>query len=184
MLKDNDIVIVETGTLLYGMSQIRLPTGVTYIAQGGWQSIGYATPAAFGACIAAKNRRVLLFTGDGSLQFTVQEISSVVENGCIPVIFILNNGVYAIEKYLNVRTQNQKYNQVPHWKYTKLADVFRGETFAVEVRTNRELDEAISQAQNANKLCMIQMMINDPLDVPDYLHKMRRYLEEREKQQS
>ncbi|NHN31385.1 alpha-keto acid decarboxylase family protein [Paenibacillus agricola] len=183
MLKNNDIVVVETGTFVYGMSQIRLPKGATYIAQAGWQSIGYATPAAFGACIAAANRRVLLFTGDGSLQLTAQEISSMLENGCKPIIFVLNNKVYAIEKYLNVKTVNQKYNQVPHWKYTKLVEAFGGQAFTAEVRTNHELEDAIAQAeiQNANKLCIIEMLVHDPMDAPDYLHKMRSYLEDQEK---
>ena len=99
MLKENDIVVTETGTFSYGMSQVRLPKGATYIAQGGWQSIGYATPAAFGACIADRNRRVLLFTGDGSIQLTAQEISSMLENGCKPIVFVLNNNGYTIEKF-------------------------------------------------------------------------------------
>jgi len=56
----------------------------------------------------------------------------------------------------------------------------------VEVRTNRELDDAINQAQtqNANKLCLIEMMVSDPMDAPDYVHKMRKYLEEQENQQN
>ncbi|MBW7456318.1 alpha-keto acid decarboxylase family protein, partial [Paenibacillus sepulcri] len=41
MMKDKDIVVVETGTFAYGMSQVRLPAGADYICQQGWQSIGY-----------------------------------------------------------------------------------------------------------------------------------------------
>ena len=113
MMKDKDIVVVETGTFAYGMSQVRLPAGADYICQQGWQSIGYATPAALGACIAAPDRRVLLFTGEGSLQMTVQEISTMLDNGCRPIMFILNNSGYTIEKYLNVKSSNQRYNQIP-----------------------------------------------------------------------
>jgi len=82
----------------------------------------------------------------------------MLENGCRPIIFVLHNGVYTIEKYLNVKTENQKYNRIPNWKYTKLTEVFGGDAFTAEVRTNRELDEAIKQAltQNANKLCIIR----------------------------
>lgn len=182
MLKEKDIVVVETGTLAYGMAQMKLPKGATYIAQGGWQSIGYATPAAFGACIAAKNQRVLLFTGDGSLQLTVQEISSMLENGCTPIIFVLNNKGYTIEKYLNVKTENQQYNQIPNWKYTKLVEVFGHEAFTMEVRTNGELDQAIKEAQNANKLCIIEMIAAETMDAPAYLDNMHTYLEKQEQQ--
>jgi pyruvate decarboxylase len=48
------------------------------ISQVLWGSIGYATGATLGAALAAREledtpeRRVILFTGEGSLQLTVQ----------------------------------------------------------------------------------------------------------------
>ncbi|WP_285769517.1 thiamine pyrophosphate-binding protein [Peribacillus sp. SI8-4] len=184
MLKEDDIVVTETGTFSYGMSQVRLPKGVTYIAQGGWQSIGYATPAAFGACIADKNRRVLLFTGDGSLQLTAQEISSMLENGCKPIIFVLNNDGYTIEKFLNVKVdiEKQTYNEIPAWNYTKLPEAFGREAFTARVETNSELDDAIKKAQDLNgeKLCLIELIVKDQMDGPEYMQKLRRYLEKQE----
>src|SRR5699024_9895161 len=53
MLKKDDVMIIDTGTLSYGMSQVRLPSGALFISHGAWQSIGYATPAALGAAIAS-----------------------------------------------------------------------------------------------------------------------------------
>ncbi|MEC0370237.1 alpha-keto acid decarboxylase family protein [Paenibacillus chibensis] len=186
MLKEGDIIIPETGTFFYGMSQVKLPRNVTYIAEGGWQSIGYATPSSYGACIAAPTRRVLLFTGDGSLQLTAQEISSMLYYGCKPIIFILNNDGYTIEKYLNVKTENQTYNKVPNWSYTKLAEAFGGDAFTATVHTNQELDEAIirAEAESGSRLCIIEMMAADPMDAPQYMHNMRKYMEQQEKQQS
>ncbi|TVY04658.1 alpha-keto acid decarboxylase family protein [Cohnella terricola] len=185
MLKDKDIVVVETGTLAYGMSQMHLPAGADYISQQGWQSIGYATPAALGACIAAPERRVVLFTGDGSLQLTVQEISTMLNNGCRPIVFILNNRGYTIEKYLNVKTSDQQYNQIPDWQYTRLAEAFGGQAFTARVRTNRELDEAIAAAEQAqiSRLCIIELIVTDPLDAPEYLLRLRKHLEEQERLQ-
>ncbi|MBB6735259.1 alpha-keto acid decarboxylase family protein [Cohnella zeiphila] len=183
MLRERDIVVVETGTFSYGMAQLRLPAGADYIGQQGWQSIGYATGAAFGACMAAPDRRVLLFVGDGSLQLTVQEISSMLANGCRPIVFILNNDGYTIEKYLNVKTSGQAYNQIPSWRYTLLAEAFGGQAFTAQARTNRELDEAISAAEReqAHRLSIIEMIVADPLDAPEYVHKLRSHLTEQER---
>ncbi|MFB7139403.1 alpha-keto acid decarboxylase family protein [Gottfriedia sp. NPDC056225] len=179
MLKKNDILIVEIGTFYNGMSEVRLPSNVTYIGQGGWGSIGYATPSTFGACIAAPERRVLLFTGDGSLQLTAQEISSMLYYGCKPIIFVLNNDGYTIEKYLNVKTKDQKYNKIPRWSYTKLAEAFGGNAFTAIVRTYEELEQAISQAEIecTERLCMIEMIVEDPWDAPENMKKMRNYME-------
>ncbi|OCT11513.1 thiamine pyrophosphate-binding protein [Paenibacillus pectinilyticus] len=186
MLKEGDIVIAETGTFANGMAEARLPRNVTYITQGGWESIGYATPSAFGASIAAPDRRVLLFTGDGSLQLTAQEISSMLYFECKPMIFVLNNDGYTIEKYLNVQTEDQTYNKIPRWSYTKLAEVFGGDAFAVTVRTYGELDQAIIQAdkERAQRLCIIEMIAADPMDAPENMRRMRNYLEKQEKQRS
>ncbi|MFC3749795.1 alpha-keto acid decarboxylase family protein [Paenibacillus sp. GCM10012306] len=186
MLQEGDIVIAETGTFYNGMAQVRLPRNVTYIAQGGWESIGYATPSAYGACIAAPDRRVLLFTGDGSLQLTAQEISSMLFYECKPIIFILNNDGYTIEKYLNVKTEDQQYNKIPRWSYTKLAEAFGGDALTVTVRTYGELDQAIIQAEKeqAGRLCIIEMISADHMDAPENMRQMRNYMEMQEKQQS
>ncbi|WP_042350661.1 alpha-keto acid decarboxylase family protein [Bacillus massiliigorillae] len=186
MLKEGDVVIVETGTFYNGMAEVRLPSNVTYIGQGGWQSIGYATPSAFGAMMAAPERRVLLFTGDGALQLTAQEISSMLYYGCKPIIFVLNNDGYTIEKYLNVKTEGQKYNQIPRWSYTKLAEAFGGNAFTVTVRTYGELDKAIIQAETecTERLCIIEMIVGDSMDAPKYMQRMRTYMEKQEIQRS
>ncbi|WP_305729038.1 thiamine pyrophosphate-dependent enzyme [Streptomyces sp. Ag109_O5-10] len=48
---------------------------MTFQNQTLWDSIGWVTPAAVGAALAAKDdRRVVLVTGKGSHQATVQEI--------------------------------------------------------------------------------------------------------------
>ncbi len=186
MLKKDDIMIVEIGTLFNGMAEVRLPSNITYIGQGGWGSIGYATPSTFGACIAAPERRVLLFTGDGSLQLTAQEISSMLYYGCKPIIFVLNNDGYTIEKYLNVKTKNQTYNKIPRWSYTKLAEAFGGNAFTTIVRTYGELEQAINQAEIecSERVSIIEMIIKDPLDAPENMKKMYKYLEKQAMQRN
>ena len=81
--RGQDVVIAETGTFYNGMAEVRLPGNVTYIGQGGWQSIGYAIPSAFGAIMAAPERQYSC-TGDGALQLTAQEISSMLYYGTTP----------------------------------------------------------------------------------------------------
>jgi indolepyruvate decarboxylase len=65
-LKPNDLLFTETGTSAMGLAFALLSRGATYHHQAlsGW--IGWATPAAFGAAVAAPTRRVVLVTGDGS----------------------------------------------------------------------------------------------------------------------
>lgn len=53
-------------------------------------SIGYATGAAVGAFVAARENgelgRGVLVTGEGSLQLTVQAFSDLLRHGCSPTM--------------------------------------------------------------------------------------------------
>ena len=76
--RDGDIIIAETGTSSFGIINIPFPSRATLISQVLWGSIGYATGSCLGAALAAKEvkepNRTILFTGDGSLQLTCQEV--------------------------------------------------------------------------------------------------------------
>jgi Pyruvate decarboxylase and related thiamine pyrophosphate-requiring enzymes len=177
MFKENDIIIADAGTFQFGIAELRLPKGANYITQGGWGSIGYGTPAAFGACIADRNRRVILFVGDGSNQMTVQEFSSILYNNCKPIIFLVNNKEYTIEKYLNINEKQTHYNDIPIWDYSKLIEAFGGNAYSAKVYTNKELDEAIKQAelQYKDRFCFIEIYAPQ-MDAPEIVHKMTNVL--------
>jgi pyruvate decarboxylase len=67
-----DIILTETGTSSFGLTNVPLPPRASYIAQILWGSIGWSVGATLGAALAAKEakeeRRTVLFVGDGSLQ--------------------------------------------------------------------------------------------------------------------
>jgi pyruvate decarboxylase len=84
------MVIAETGTSQVGVVATKMPKGVYYWTQAVWGSIGYATGAAVGAAIAGKElgqyNRMILFTGEGSLQLTVQAMSILNRHGVVPYV--------------------------------------------------------------------------------------------------
>lgn len=90
-LEPGDVVVSESGTNALGLTTARLPKGATFHNQTLWDAIGWATPAAFGAALAAPDRRTVLFTGEGSHQMTAQEVGQFHRFGLKPIIFVLNN---------------------------------------------------------------------------------------------
>jgi pyruvate decarboxylase len=87
-LKSGDVVLAETGTSSFGILDVRFPSKADLLSQILFGSIGWATGACFGAAVAAKEqgRRTILFTGDGSIQLTVQEVSTMVRQGVTPIL--------------------------------------------------------------------------------------------------
>ncbi|KAI7889481.1 pyruvate decarboxylase PdcB [Mucor mucedo] len=120
----NSIVVSETGTAEFGVANMQSPKGATFIGQILWGSIGYSVGAAVGAAFADRSRKVYLFVGDGSFQLTVQEISVFIRQGLTPVIFLLNNDGYLMEKLIH--GPERSYNNFQMWDYSKTLEYFGG----------------------------------------------------------
>ena len=122
----------------------RCPSDCTYITGAFvWCSIGYATGALLGAILATPGRRHILLTGEGSLQMTVQELSTVMRHDLKPFIFVINNAGYTVERA--VLGKDAKYNDVANWRYSELPNVFsrdkKAETYVVQ--TSNELQKVL-----------------------------------------
>ena len=148
-LRPGDVIVVEDGASSAGMGRLTLPDGCTYITGAFvWCSIGYATPALLGAILASPGRRHILLTGEGSLQMTVQEISTVMRHDLKPFIFIINNSGYTVERA--VLGKDAKYNDVANWRYSELPHVFsrdkKAETHIVQ--TSNELQNVLESSHS------------------------------------
>lgn len=157
-LQQEDIVVAETGTVSMGLGFARLPRGASFHNQTLWGSIGWATPAALGLALAAPKRRLLLFTGEGSHQLTAQEIGQFGRLGLKPIVFVLNNGGYLIERLLN-RDPAIAYNDVAPWRYHELPHALGCDGwFTVRVATCGELDAALQRAATEDCGVYIEVM--------------------------
>lgn len=146
-LRPDDVIVAETGTVSMGLAFSRLPRGATFHNQSLWGSIGWATPAAFGMAVAAPGRRVVLFTGEGSHQLTAQEIGQFKRRGLAPVVFVLNNSGFLIERLL-CRDPAVEYNDLAAWNYALLpAALGCDDWFTARVTTCGELDDAMAAAE-------------------------------------
>jgi indolepyruvate decarboxylase len=161
-LRPGDVLYVDNGTS-FVLLGLKLPPNCTFIGSINWGSIGYSVGALLGALTAAPHRRHLLFLGDGSFQVTAQELSTILRHDHKPVIFLINNGGYTIERgYLG---KTETYNDVANWSYADLPKVFRPDTTARSfvVKTSGDLQKALS-APNDTMIFVESIM--HPHDAP------------------
>jgi indolepyruvate decarboxylase len=159
--RPDDVVVAETGTASMGLGFARMPAGASFHNQTLWGSIGWATPAAFGAAMAAPDRRVILVTGDGAHQFTVQEISQFARRGLRPIIFVLNNSGYLIERLL-CTSPGATYNDVAQWSYSELPNALGcSGWYTARVDTCAKLEEALAIAAGTRTGAYIEV-VTDP----------------------
>jgi indolepyruvate decarboxylase len=170
--RPNDVIMTDTGTSSLGLAFAQLPKGAEFHNQTLWASIGWATPAAFGAAIGAPDRRLILITGEGAHQMTVQEISQFGRRGLRPIIFVLNNHGYLSERML-CPDPAIAYNDVAAWQYAKLPhDLGCAGWFAARVSACGGLDDALKTAEHAESASYIEV-VTDAYEAPPLYKKLR-----------
>lgn len=81
------------------------------VTSGGYGAMGFGLSAAVGAQIAAKDRRVIHITGDGSFRMNCGELATTAAYGLPVVTVILNNGVLGMVRQWQTLLYNGRYSQ-------------------------------------------------------------------------
>jgi len=170
-LTPGNVVLADQGTSFYGMATHRLPRGVTFIGQPLWGSIGYTLPATLGAGLAHRDRRPVLLIGDGAAQLTVQELGTFSREGLSPVIVVVNNDGYTVERMIHGKTA--PYNDIVSWSWADIPTAL-GVTnhLTFRAQTYGELDDAfVAAASHRDRMVLIEAVV-PRLDVPDLLNDL------------
>ncbi|RLV90275.1 Pyruvate decarboxylase [Spathaspora sp. JA1] len=163
--REGDIIVTETGTSAFGIVQSKFPNNTVGISQVLWGSIGFTVGACVGAAMAAQEidpkKRVILFIGDGSLQLTVQEISTLCKWECNNTyLYVLNNDGYTIERLIHGETAS--YNDIQPWNNLQLLPLFNAKDYeTLRISTVGELNKLFNDKAFAipNKLRMVEVML-------------------------
>lgn len=92
--KDDCIVCGNGSACVIGFQACKVKDGQRLFTNSGCAAMGYGFPAALGAAISRKGKRVICLDGDGSFQMNIQELQTVIHNNINLKIFILNNNGY------------------------------------------------------------------------------------------
>jgi indolepyruvate decarboxylase len=138
-------------TNIYGMSQN------TYISSAAWQCIGFETGAASGAQLGS-GKQAWTVAGDGGFMMVAQSLSTLVKYNINAVIFVMNNGVYAIEQVFvdldafkaGPKHKFDQFDILGKWDYQALAKAFGANSLRAETVT--ELKQVLNQLKKKTNL--------------------------------
>ncbi|WP_254534573.1 biosynthetic-type acetolactate synthase large subunit [Halomarina litorea] len=119
----------------------------TWISSHGLGTMGYGLPAAIGAKMAAPDRDVVCFDGDGSFLMTLQELSVAVREDLDVTVVVLNNEAIGMvrqwqDAFFDERRMASMYGWMPD--FAQLAEAFGARGF-----TLREYDDVADTLQAA-----------------------------------
>lgn len=104
-LKKDAVVVSDAGSAMYVPAQaLMLKNGQRFVTSGGDAEMGFTLPATIGVCVAKNGEEVVGITGDGSFQFNIQELQTIVHNNYPIKLFVWNN-----DGYLSIRATQKRF---------------------------------------------------------------------------
>ncbi len=159
--RGNAIVVTDVGQHQMWVAQYyKFTEPRTLVSSGGLGCMGFGLPAALGACIGAPDKQVILVTGDGSIQMTIQELGTMMEQGLAIKILILNNHSLGMVRQLQEFYCDKRYMAVnfsfhPDFEILAKAYGIPGYTFRTEDDVLKHLPEALSRPGPAIFNCLV-----------------------------
>jgi len=147
------LVVAESGDMLFGGLDLRVPHQGNYLAQGFYASMGFAVPAAIGAQVGC-GLRPLVLCGDGAFQMTGPEISHAPKLGANPIVLVVNNGGWGIFRPV---AERREMLEIPPWPYARLAQDWGGVGF--EANNAAELRSALRAAHQSKTFAVIDVHV-------------------------
>jgi acetolactate synthase-1/2/3 large subunit len=140
-LTDDD-AIVTTGVGQHQMWAAQFWTYTeprTYVSSHGLGTMGYGLPAAIGAKVAAPDREVVCFDGDGSFLMTMQGLSVAVRENLDVTVVVLNNRAIGMvrqwqDAFFEGRRMASEYEWMPDFE--TLAEAFGARGFTLQSYEN------------------------------------------------
>lgn len=112
VLEDELIVVTDVGqNQMWAAQYLNVNKPHSFITSGGLGTMGYGLPAAIGAQIGRRQERVVLITGDGSLQMNIQEMATLAGYNLPLKIILLNNGVLGMVRQWQTIFYEGRYSQ-------------------------------------------------------------------------
>ncbi|WP_238367266.1 thiamine pyrophosphate-binding protein [Mesobacterium pallidum] len=165
-LPENRILTTDGGRFMTEVwCRISAPDAKSFIATTNFGSIGLGLQVAIGAGIAAPDRPVVLFTGDGGFMMGgVNEFNTAVRLKQDLIVVVANDSAYGAEhiQFLD-RSMDPGLSMFDWPSFAEVATSLGGQGFVVT--SNQELDTAIKAIETRDRPLLIELRL-DPNDVP------------------
>lgn len=152
LLSPKTTLFVESGDSWFNGMFMELPENAQFEIEMQWGSIGWSVASTFGYALAIEpDQKVISLIGDGSFQFTAQEVANMIRYKLDNIIlFIVNNHGYVVESEIH----EGPYNYFKNWDYAGLMKVLNaddGQGLGLNASTGGELEKAIEKAKDHNE---------------------------------
>jgi acetolactate synthase-1/2/3 large subunit len=154
------VLVTDVGqNQMMALRYFRFSQTRSVVTSGGLGTMGFGLPAAIGAKYGAPHRTVCLFTGDGGLQMTIQELGTVMQHQVDIKMIVLNNHYLGMVRQWQQLFFAERYSEtkMDNPDFTKIADAYRIKSRKVNDR--KDLDGAIAEMLNHKGAYLLEIEV-------------------------
>lgn len=165
-LPSDRVLVTDGGRFMTEVwCRVSAPNPQSFVVTANFGSIGLGIQEAIGAGLAAPDRPVVVFSGDGGFMMGgINEFNTAVRLGLDLIVIVANDSAYGAEHIQFLDRKMDPSLTEFHWpSFAEIATSLGGKGF--EVRCEEELEAAIAALETREGPVLIELRL-DPHDVP------------------
>ena len=174
------IVTTDIGNICsVANSYLRFEEPGSFLAAMAFGNCGYAFPTAIGAKLAAPDRPVVAYVGDGAWGMSLQETLTCVRENIPVTAVVFNNGQWGAEKKNQIDFYADRFvgTNLSNPSFAEVARAMGAN--GIRVSSADEIGDALRTATSADVATVLEVVVNQELGEPfrrDALQKPVRHL--------
>ncbi len=164
---DDDIIATDVGQHQMWVAQFaKIEHEKTLLTSGGMGTMGFGMGAAIGAQVSHPDRRVFLFTGDGSFHMNLNELVTMKSYDLPIIVLVMNNTVLGMVRQWQKLFYGSRFSQTdPHraTDFVKLANAFGVE--GMRITKSEEIMPTLKKALDMHTTVVIDCQISPDVNV-------------------
>ncbi len=109
---DNTIAVTDVGQhQMWAAQFFKAKNPRQFLTSGGLGTMGFGLPAAMGAKLGCPHKKVVLFTGDGSIMMNIQELATIADHDIDVKVVIVHNFILGMVGQWQRLFYNHHYSQ-------------------------------------------------------------------------
>ncbi len=137
-----------------------------FLSSGGLGTMGYGLPAAIGAKVGQPDKKVVLFTGDGSIMMNCQELATASDYGVDIKIVVVHNHLLGMVAQWQRMFYDQHYSESKLNGKTDLVKLAEAMGISgVRIEKPEELETVLPEALSRKGAVLIDVMVPEDADV-------------------